>query len=75
MAVLVKVAQQRIPRPSATKWNFKSRVVQSVYEMHDSLVECCSILETSQSESTGNGTSGIKRMLQDQNFLFWLKVF
>ena len=75
MAVLDEVAHRRIPRSSATRWNFKSRIVQTVYELHDPLLECCSILECSLSESTGNGASGIKRMLNDPEFLFWLNFF
>ena len=75
MAVLDEVAHRRIPRSSATRWNFKSRIVQTVYELRDALLECCSVLEESLSESTGNGASGIKRMLNDVDFLFWLNFF
>ena len=60
MAVLDEVAHCCIPRSSATRWNFKSRIVQTVYVLRDALLECCSVLEESLSESTGNGASGIK---------------
>ena len=50
MAVLDEVAHRRIPRSSATRWNFKSRIVQTVYELCDALLECCSVLEESLSE-------------------------
>ena len=75
MAVLDEVAHRRIPRSSATQWNFKSRIVQTFYELSDALLECCSVLEESLSESTRNGASGIKRMLKDVDFLFWLNFF
>ena len=75
MAVLDEVSHRRIPRSSATRWNFKSRIVQTVFELQDILVDCCTVLEDSSSESTGNGASGIKRMLNDTDFLFWLDFF
>ena len=53
MAAFENIAGHRIPRPSATRWNFKSRTVNAVHEMKDELVECCSILEASSSRDTG----------------------
>ena len=35
----------------------------------ETLLECCSILEDSLSESIGRGASGTKRMLTNQNFI------
>jgi len=32
MAALDNTAGHRIPRPSTTRWNFKSRTVNAVYE-------------------------------------------
>ena len=75
MAVLDEVSHRRIPRSSATRWNFKSRIVQTVFELQNILVDCCTVLEDSSSESTGNGASGIKRMLNDTDILFWLDFF
>ena len=75
MAVLDEVAHCRIPQSSATRWNFKSRIVQTVFELRSTLIECCTILEDSFSESTGSGASGIKRMLSDPSFLHWLSFF
>ena len=72
MTVLDEVAHRRIPRSSATWWNFKSKIVQTVYKLHDTFLECCSVFEKSLTESTENGASGIKRMLNDVDFLFWL---
>ena len=75
MAVLEEIAHRRIPGSSATRWNFKSRTVRAVFELKDSLIECCNKLESSNSAITGSAASGIKRMLLDSNFLFWLEFF
>ena len=75
MSVLEEIAHRRIPCSPSTRWNFKSRTVQTVFDLKDSLIECCSKLEESRSKTTGNAASGIKRMLNDSNFLFWLEFF
>lgn len=75
MAALENVAGHRIPRPSATRWNFKSRTVNAVNEMKDALIECCSILEASNSRDTGSAAAGIKRIVSDPEFEFWLEFF
>jgi len=75
MAVLENVAGHRIPKPSATRWYFKSRTVNAVKEMKDALIECCSILEGSKSRETGFAAAGIKRVLNDFEFEFWLQFF
>ena len=75
MAVLEEVSGRRIPRPSATRWNFKSRTVNVVHEIKDNLIETCSQLEASGSEQTGCQASGIKKTLMDSDFLFWLGFF
>ena len=54
MAVLDQVAHYRIPRSSATRWNFKSRIVQTIFELHTTPIECCTILKDFFSESTGS---------------------
>ena len=75
MAVLESVSGRRVPRPSVTRWNFKSRTVNAVYEIKDSLLEVCSRLEASGSEETGYQAAGIKKSLMDADFLFWLDFF
>nr|XP_053646595.1 uncharacterized protein LOC128698395 [Cherax quadricarinatus] len=75
MAALENTAGSRIPRPSATRWNFKSRTVNAVQEMKDALIECCTILEASNSRDTGSAAAGIKRILSDPEFEFWLEFF
>ena len=75
MAALDNTAGRRIPRPSTTRWNFKSRTVNTVYESKDALIACCSKLEASNSKETGSAAAGIKRMLNDSDFSFWLTFF
>lgn len=76
MATLESVADShRIPRPSTTRWNFKSRTVNAVYEMKDLIIECCSKLESSNSKVTGLAAAGLKRILKDPEFNFWLVFF
>ena len=75
MVALDNTTGRRIPRPSTTCWNFKSRTVNAVYESKDALIECCSKLEASNSKETGSAAAGIKRMLTDSDFNFWLTFF
>ena len=66
---------RRIPRPSSTRWNFKSRTVNQVHELKENIIECCTKLEASSSRDTGSAAGGIKRLLRDPDFLFWLEFF
>ena len=75
MAALEKVADRRIPRPSSTRWNFKSRTINTVKEIKEEIIECCSVLEKSNSKETGAAAVGIKKMLRDPEFGFWLDFF
>ena len=75
MVVLDQVAHCQILQSSATRWNFKSRIVQTVFKLRITIIECCTVLEDSFSESTESGASGIKRMLSDPSFLHWLIFF
>nr|CAH7751058.1 unnamed protein product [Callosobruchus chinensis] len=76
VAVLDEIVGQRIPRSSATRWNFKSRTISTVYEYRESLIECMEkIEENSRQTVTINQATAICRMLQDSKFVFWLIVF
>lgn len=76
VAVLDEIVGQRVPRSSATRWNFKSRTVSTVYEYRESLIECMEKIEvTSRQTVTINQATAIGRMLQDSKFVFWLIVF
>ena len=75
MAVLDDIAGRRLPAPSQVRWNFKTRLVNTVYEMRDKLIECCTKLEESNNNETVYKATGIKRMLNDPEFIFWLNFF
>ena len=75
MTVLDDVARKRVAAPSSTRWNFKERTVNGVHEIKDELIECCTILENSNNNETVYKATGIKRMLNDPEFIFWLNFF
>ena len=68
-------AGRRIPRPSSTRWNFWSRTVNSVHEIKSEIIQCCSNLETSPTQETGFVATGIKNILQNLSFEYWLNLF
>ena len=39
------------------------------------MIACCNKLEASNSKETGSAAAGIKRMLTDSDFNFWLTFF
>ena len=76
MSALEQVTNnRRIPRPSSTRWNFKTRTVSVVYDLRKELVECFSELSKSNFSDTVSAAAGLKRMMRDPDFLFWLKFF
>ncbi|CAH1998384.1 unnamed protein product [Acanthoscelides obtectus] len=76
VAVLDDIVGARVPRSSVTRWNFKSRSINTVYEYRELLIECMEKIEaTSKQTVTINQATGIGRMLQDSKFVFWLTVF
>jgi hypothetical protein len=75
VSVLDKVATRRITSGSATRWNFKSRTVNAVYENQDALVECFSELEKSLSNKTLQEARELRHNLEDGEFVFWLRLF
>ena len=75
---LRSVTSKRLPRPGETRWNFQSRLVGSVFEVKESLIECFSnIIEKSD---VWDGVSvreafGLRRLLEDEEFLYFLNFF
>ena len=64
-----------VPRPSQTRWNFHSRVINVIYEKQEEIKECCEKLSNSYTEETGNGAMAILRSLEDPDNQFWLEFF
>ena len=75
MSALGRVCDRRIPTPSTTRWNFKSRTVRTVYEDQDKIIKRCDELESSLSKEIFAGAVGIEQTLQQPDFQFWLQFF
>ncbi|CAG9832487.1 unnamed protein product [Diabrotica balteata] len=76
VAILDEVVGNRVPSASATRWNFKIRTVNMVYENREALVECMErIQSTSRQSGTITKAGALLRLLNDNKFVFWLKVF
>ncbi|GBO26697.1 hypothetical protein AVEN_156375-1 [Araneus ventricosus] len=74
--ILDETVRKRIPHGSATRWNFKSRTINIVYEYREQLIECMGKIETTSKQAvTINQAGAIRRMLEDSKFVFWLTVF
>ncbi|GBM45757.1 hypothetical protein AVEN_242797-1 [Araneus ventricosus] len=76
VAILDETVRKRKPHGSATRWNFKSRTINTVYEYRKQLIESVGKIEsTSKQASAINQAGAIRRMLEDSKFMFWLTVF
>jgi len=76
VAVLDDIVGSRLPRAVQTRWNFNIRTVNTVYEHRESLIECMDkIVSISLQNSTINQATGLKRLLTDATFIFWLTIF
>ncbi|KAJ8980558.1 hypothetical protein NQ317_013065 [Molorchus minor] len=71
IAVLDKVAGRNMP----TRWNFNISTVNVVYDNRDCLIECMKHLEEDPDAVTCKEARGIRRILEDPNFTFWLTFF
>ncbi|GBN99657.1 hypothetical protein AVEN_116562-1 [Araneus ventricosus] len=73
IAILDETVRKRIPHGSATRCNFKSRTISTVYEQ---LIECMGKIELTSKQAVAINQAGdIHRMLEDSKFVFWLTVF
>ncbi len=87
-AALDKTCKRRLPRAGATRWNFQSRTVNSVYENREALTECLMKIRDGEEEvddATGEAfewddksiaeAAGLLKWLEDQEFLTFLIFF
>ncbi|XP_070822084.1 zinc finger MYM-type protein 1-like [Chaetodon trifascialis] len=76
-SILDQIVERRLPRASSTRWNFNSRIVNTVHENLDDLMQCFESIRTSGSfdSTTVREASGFLRMLQDEDFQFFLQLF
>ncbi|XP_072384441.1 zinc finger MYM-type protein 1-like [Diabrotica undecimpunctata] len=76
VAVLDKIVQKKIPHGAPTRWNFNIRTVNVVFEHRSSFIECMEEIEESfDKAAVCSSASSIRRILVDQNFVFWLTFF
>lgn len=76
VAVLDEIVGRRVPRGSATRWNFHSRTVQVVHEHLDSLIECFEKVEAESIQtSTIAQARGLCLRCEQPDFRFWLEIF
>ncbi|XP_071390009.1 zinc finger MYM-type protein 1-like [Centroberyx affinis] len=76
-AVLDQVVVRRLPGTSTTGWNFHSRAVNTVYEHKDDLLRCFQTIRDSGNfdPPTVREAGGFVRMLEDEDFCFFLALF
>ena len=77
-AVLDEIVKKRIPScPQSIRWNFKSRCVTTVYAYRNQISECMDkiIADESNEYKTVRKAVGLKGLLHDDDFLFWLEFF
>jgi len=76
VSVLDEGVGVRLPRAVQTRWNFNVRTVNTVFEHREDLIICMDkIIEISLQAKTINQATGIKRLLEDTDFIFWLNIF
>lgn len=75
-AVLDQIVKKRLPRSAPTRWNFNSRVVCTLFEYKDGILETMEkLLNESRNVSTTNQSSGYVKILKSKTFLSWLNLF
>ncbi|VVC34062.1 Ribonuclease H-like domain,Domain of unknown function DUF4371 [Cinara cedri] len=71
VTVLDKIVKYRVPRSSNTRWNFKSRIVNTVYENLEPLIECMKEIESTFNQTIAINQAGpLNRMLNDDKLHF-----
>jgi len=76
VAVLDEIVKKRLPKTVETRWNFHSRVVNTVYENRELIILCMDKIESTSNQTiTINQAGALRRLLQDSTFIYWLNVF
>nr|CAH7719903.1 unnamed protein product [Callosobruchus chinensis] len=76
-AILDEVVKRRLPPAAPTRWNFKSRTVNTLFEHQDAFKECLDKImgDDGIDSVTVSEASGLLKHLNCPDFLFWLKIF
>ncbi|KAM3865648.1 thymocyte selection-associated high mobility group box protein TOX [Diretmus argenteus] len=74
---LAETSHRRIPRPPGTRWNFRSRTVNAVWESRDEILECLDNMRTQPGwdRVTISEAYGLSMHLRDPTFLQLLQFF
>ena len=74
--VLDDIVNQKLPRVVPTRWNYNIRTVNAVFENREKLIECFQELEEKCSKTiTCKEAYGLRRTLEDPDFVYWLNLF
>lgn len=75
--ILEQIVSRRLPRGSATRWNFNIRAILLIYEFREDLLECMSTIANSGDfeSNTICEAKGFSRTLDDREFIFFLFLF
>lgn len=75
-AILDEIVKKRLPHSAPTRWNFNSRVVCTIFENRQAIIETMqAILSRHKQVATTTQASGFVLMLTSKSFIFWLNVF
>nr|CAH7759836.1 unnamed protein product [Callosobruchus chinensis] len=73
---LKEIVKQILPKIAVTKWTYNIRTANTVYENREQLIEVFEEIEQKcLKRSTTNEASGLRRALEDPEFIFWLTFF
>ena len=76
-ACLDECVARRIPRSVQTRWNFRSRIVSTVFEDKEDLIQCLEkiMLTWKKDQVSVREASGLVRWLKGKDFLLYLEFF
>lgn len=76
---LEHVSDTKLPRPSQARWNFQSRLIQTVFTYKDDILECLENIligfPKMYDTETVTKAAGFVKWLENSTFLFWLNFF
>ena len=76
-ACLDECVARRIPRSVQTRWNFGSRIVSTVFEDKEDLIQCLEkiIFTWKKDQVSVREAGGLVRWLKGKDFLLYLELF
>lgn len=72
--ILEEIVRRKLPGVPVTCWNIKT--VNVIFENRDKLIECCQEIEENCKKTIiYKEAHGLRKTLEDSDFVFWLKLF